>query len=870
MNYLVIDGNSILNRAFYGIRLLSNREGVYTNALLGFCNILLKTVEEEQPDGVCVCFDLKAPTFRHKAFVDYKAGRRPMPEELAMQLPLLKELLDAWRIPRFELAGYEADDLLGTLSAKIAAGGDQCVLLTGDRDSYQLIGPGVRLRYASTKNGQSDTVLYDEVKIQLDKGVTPSQLIDVKALMGDASDNIPGVKGIGEKTALELIGKFGSLDGVYENLEDASIRPAVREKLLAHREDAYMSRMLAEIDRDVPLAVTPADLNRREPDNDALYRLLDRLEMQRTIARLKLKRPAAPLGNSDLRGEITLCETENLAPSAALEALAAMGETLAVVADEAFEEFAIASPCRAIQTRAEGADCAALWRALAACELTVHNSKRFYRELAHRDLPAPAFAMDTMLAAYLLNLPTEAEALSERVLGLSLRQDGDDPAGPVGQQGLFDTPDLTRTAQALVHLTPILRENIRAQGQENLLYEVEMPLSQVLAHMERDGFLVDTAALAAFGTRLEARAREIEAVIYLLAGEPFNILSPKQLGHILFEKLRIPGGKKTKTGYSTAADVIKPLAPNYEIIDLVLQYRNLTKLKSTYVDGLLAQVAQDGRIHSNLDQTGTVTGRLSSSEPNLQNIPVRSDPGSELRNMFIARPGNLLVDADYSQIELRILAHIAADDAMREAFANGEDIHRATAAKVYGVAPEAVTHQQRSAAKAVNFGIVYGISDFSLAGDIGVSRREARELMDKYFATYPGVEAYMDAVIAKAREDGYVSTLDGRRRTLPDITSSNFNLRTGAERIARNTPIQGTAADVIKRAMVRVYRRLKAEGLQARLILQVHDELIVEAPEAEAAYVARLLSREMEASADYTVALLAESGTGRTWAEAKQ
>jgi DNA polymerase-1 len=855
---MLLDGNSIIYRAFYGIRLLSNSSGVYTNALLGFLNILFKLQEEEKPDGIAVCFDMPDPTFRHKSFENYKAQRKPMPDELAMQVPLLKELLDAMNIRRYELSGYEADDLLGTLSRMICSWGDECVLVTGDRDSLQLVGDGTVLKYISTRGGQTESKLYDALTVNLDYGIEPWQFVEVKALMGDASDNIPGVKGIGEKTAFELIIKFSTLEEVYQNIDSDAIKPSVREKLIAGREIAFISRELARIDRNAPIECTRECFEYSAYDNDRLYALLEKLEMKSIIARLKLTPPASAEKKRDFK--LSADEVIN-GYERAKEIISSLRgkagfsfdyNTSFSLADEKIRLFALPTPERTRE----------LLSVLFSSnvELICHNSKPLYRYCRENNMPAPKMCFDTMIAAYLLNEPMDLGALCGKILGFNIAQElppEDGHAGNAAESG------------AVLALLPVLTDKLKQIGVGGLYYDVELPLCEVLADMEHEGFMVDTKELAKFGGELDIGIKNLENEIYELSGTQFNISSPKQLGTVLFEKLHLPYGKKTKTGYSTKYDVLKHLAPFHEIIPKILEYRNLTKLKSTYVDGLIKAVSGDGRIHSTFNQTGTVTGRISSSEPNLQNIPVRSEPGSRFRDMFIARDGHMLVDADYSQIELRILAHIADDKIMKTAFENGEDIHRTTAAQIFDVPIEQVTARQRNFSKAVNFGIVYGISDFSLADDIGTSRAEARWIIDKYLSKYSGVKKYMDDVIARARQNGYVSTLEGRRRYLPDIKSSNYNLRSAAKRVALNTPIQGTAADIIKRAMVNVARRIKSENLRARLILQVHDELIVEAPEDETERVKQLLTYEMENASKLSVKLAAESGAGKNWAEAK-
>ncbi|MDD6263012.1 MAG: DNA polymerase I [Clostridiales bacterium] len=849
---MVIDGNSIINRAFYGIRLLSNSEGVYTNALLGFLNILSRLSEEEEPDGVCVCFDLKAPTFRHKLYDGYKAGRRPMPEELAMQLPLLKELLDALRIPRYELAGWEADDLLGTLSKKIQESGDSCVLVTGDRDSLQLVGGNTVLKYVSARQGRPETTLYDEFKINLEFGIEPRQFIDVKSLMGDQSDNIPGVRGIGEKTALELIRKFKTLDGVYENLDSADIRPAVRAKLAAEKDTAYMSLELARIDRNAPIDADLSAISKTPPDNDGLYRLLSRLEINSYIKKLGLTPPpsapsaadaaarrtplklSSPVLLSGLSGEIGF-DADFEAPAFA----AAQEGTVYVFDPGPFERGAFDSALSDLISSGVKFCCA--------------SSKPLMRYCLENGLPSPEISFDASLAALLCEGSADSAAVRQKYLGWL----PDSQCSPVADG-----------ADGALALRPVLEKIMAERGLDRLYRGTELPLAKVLAEMEHEGFLLDEKALRAFGGELDGLIAHATSEVYSLAGKEFNISSPRQLGTVLFDEMHLPHGKKTKTGWSTNFDVLKKLSDE-PIVAAVLSFRAFTKLKSTYVDGLLRAVSPSGRVHTTFSQLGAVTGRLSSSEPNLQNIPVRSEPGSRMREFFIAGEGNVLVDADYSQIELRVLAHMSGDERMIRAFASGEDIHRSTAAQVFGIPPEEVTSRQRTFSKAVNFGIVYGISDFALADDLGISRRDAREMIDRYLENYPGVKKYMSEVVERARNDGFVTTLFGRRRALPDIKASNFNVRSAAERMALNAPIQGTAADIIKFAMVAVARRLSSENLKARLILQVHDELIVECPECEAEKVKNILEEEMTGVADLSVALRADASVGKSWAKAK-
>ncbi|MBR4942079.1 MAG: DNA polymerase I, partial [Clostridia bacterium] len=782
----------------------------------------------------------------------YKAGRRPMPEELALQLPLLKELLDAMGIPRFELSGWEADDLLGTLSRRIDEAGDKCILVTGDRDSFQLVGGSTVLKYVTTKQGHPETVLYDGFKIGLDFGISPEQFIDVKSLMGDQSDNIPGVKGIGEKTALSLIAQFGSLDGVYENLDSPSIKPAARTRLQEGRDSAYMSRELATIDRNAPLDTELDVILSNTPDNDKLYDLLAKLEMHSYIKKFALKAPAAKTEVSDLRPKKRTVISANT-----VEKLRSLSGEIGFDADFDGGAMAIATGETVISFVPGPFDPVTFAEALTLinenCSLCCQSSKPIRRYCLENGIPAPRIAFDAEIAALLCEQKPEPQVLRRKYLGID-DEEGDDITAA--------------NAAGAADLRVPLEKELKEKGLFRLYENTELPLCKVLAEMEHFGFLLDEKALRSFGEELDSLIELSANEVYRLAGHKFNISSPKQLGVVLFDELSLPHGKKTKTGWSTNFDVLKKLSAE-PIVEAVLAYRAYSKLSSTYVEGLLRSIGSDGRVHSNFSQLGTVTGRLSSSEPNLQNIPVRSEPGSRMREFFVAGEGNTLVDADYSQIELRVLAHMSEDKGMIQAFADGVDIHRTTAANVFGVPIEEVTPRQRTFSKAVNFGIVYGISDFALADDLGISRKEAREMIDKYLENYSGVKKYMTDIVARAREDGFVSTMFGRRRALPDIKASNFNVRSAAERMALNAPIQGTAADIIKFAMVAVAKRLEAEGLKARLVLQVHDELIVECPENEAQTVKAILEEEMSGVASLSVHLKAEAAIGRSWASAK-
>ena len=881
MKLMVIDGNSLINRAFYGIRMLTTKDGQPTNAVYGFVNILLKLLDEEKPDALCVTFDRKAPTFRHLAYEGYKAQRKGMPDELAAQLPVLKDVLAAMNIPRYELDGWEADDLIGTIAARDTAAGWETVIVTGDKDSLQLVTDSTRVKLVSTRMGQTTTKEMTPETFQETYGFAPIHIVDLKALMGDTSDNIPGVKGIGEKTAMDLIQRYQSVEAIYADVEGVEAKPAVKKKLAEGEEQARMSYDLATIRCDAPIDFSPEDARRREPDGPALYELFLTLEFNKLIDKMGLSGgPAAGRADKPAAGAVRqervtdrvrmeeLVEQWRREPWVAVLALPSL-DVVAV----AWDGGARAALCAA--DRLEGYN--ELLRALFSGEIqkVSHNVKDLMHLLLDEGLSTDGFCFDTALAAYLLS-PTDGSYELEK-LGITyfnqefpkakeyLAPDAfgplADPAGPAEA--------MCAHAALAAALYRALAPKMEELDMHELYYGLELPLCPVLAEMERAGMLVDRRALADFGILLDGRIQADEALIYELAGEEFNINSTQQFGRILFDKLGLPPVKKTKTGYSTNADVLEKLRDKHPIVEAVLDYRQLAKLKSTYVDGLTKVIAADGRIHTSFQNTVTATGRLSSTEPNLQNIPVRTELGAELRKMFVAPAGRVLVDADYSQIELRLLAHIAGDEHMIAAFRTGEDIHTVTASQVFGVPPEQVTHEMRRRAKAVNFGIVYGISDFSLSQDIGVTRAEAKAYMEKYFEKYSGVHAYMTQVVERAKANGYVSTLMGRRRWLPELKSSNFNLRSFGERVALNMPIQGTAADLIKKAMLRVDGRLRREGLEARLVLQVHDELIVECPEGEAEQVQRLLAEEMEGVSALSVPMKADSAAGQSWAEAK-
>ena len=851
MKLMILDGNSIVNRAYYGVRPLNAPDGTPTNAIYGFVAILQRLLEEQQPQAVCVSFDLKAPTFRHQQYEAYKAQRKGMPEELAAQMPILKEVLDAMGIRRYELEGFEADDILGTAAAICEKSGWDCFIVTGDKDSLQLITDTTSVCNVKTRMGQTETVLYTPERFQEEYGFAPPLMVDLKALMGDSSDNIPGVPGVGEKTAMDLVRRYGEIKNIYENLDSLEIKEGVRKKLAQGRESAEMSYWLATIIRDVPLDFKPEDNLWDKNYTGALYGIFKRLGFNKFIEKWGLTESgeAAISEEQSHLPRRELSSTEEI--DALIEAINA-AEQIAVYPLEGLDRIEVCDGKTVYDAAwnrcGEGYD--RLLSVVFSPEIkkTGHNVKDLMGLLLKEGLSTEGFLFDTALAAYLLEA-TESDYALERI---SVRYTGAEAAG----------------AEAVFKLAPALDAKLRELGMDDLYYQAELPLCAVLAEMEAAGFFVDRKALYDFGESLNAGIAQLQQSIWNHAGHEFNINSPKQLGSVLFDELLLPYGKKTKTGWSTNADVLEKLQGKHPIVDEVLEYRMLTKLKSTYADGLLKVISEDGRIHTNFQMTVTATGRLSSTEPNLQNIPVRKKLGAQIRNMFVAAPGMMLVDADYSQIELRLLAHISGDETMKEAFLSGEDFHTVTASNVFGVPVSEVTPVLRSRAKAVNFGIVYGISAFSLAQDIGVYPNEAKAYIDAYLEKYHGVRDYMKQIVETAKAQGYVSTVYGRRRYLPELKSANFNMRSFGERVALNMPVQGTAADIIKLAMVNVHRRLKAEGLKARLILQVHDELIVECPGEEAEQVRQILTEEMENAARLSVPLLAEAHIGHSWAEA--
>lgn len=854
MKLLAIDGNSIVNRAFYGIKPLTTKDGQFTNAIYGFMNILNSLILRENPDGVAVAFDLKAPTFRHKMYDEYKAGRKPMPEELASQLPILKELLKLFGYTTIEIEGYEADDILGTLSLAAEQNDDVCVISTGDRDSLQLVSEHTTVLLAATKMGKPEIIPCTPDYIMEKYGLTPPQMIELKALMGDSSDNIPGVAGVGEKTATDLIQRFNSIDYIYENLAELDIKEGVRNKLAADKDNAFLSKELGTICRQVPISLNFSDYAFKPQNKPALAAMLRKLEFYKMLSQLNLADVVAEEDNTEKSKPdknfkiISFSELLNKITSETILTVSPKENTLYFAVDEFLSKAEINENQNALSTIF----------AKENLKINAVDSKQIYKLLSNI-CPMPLVYFDVTLAGYLCS-PSSNSYDVPRLANEYLKQSFTVESS--------DDEHFTELAQAAMLYEPLSKE-IKQTEMEMLLNEIEIPLARVLAEMEQVGFQLDTDGIAHMHETLNERTSELEKEIYKLAGETFNIKSPAQLGIILFEKLGLKSGKKTKSGYSTTAEILEKLRNDHPIVGLVLEYRTITKLNSTYCEGLLKAVGEDGRVRSTFNQTETRTGRISSLEPNLQNIPVRRAEGRELRKFFVAKEGYLLVDADYSQIELRVLAHLAHDKAMINAFNNGEDIHTKTAGEVFNMPPLLVTPKMRSSAKAVNFGIVYGIGAFSLSQDIGVSRAEAQKYIDGYFATYPEIAKYMNDAVETAREKGYSATMFGRRRYLPELNSSNHNLRAFGERVARNMPIQGTAADIIKLAMIKTRDKLLESGLDARVILQVHDELIVEAEESVAKEAGRILEQEMENAAKLLVPLLVDIHRGKDWFTAK-
>lgn len=863
MKLLVLDGNSILNRAFYGVKGLANKKGFFTNGIYGFLTMFNKIKEETLPDAVAVAFDVKKPTFRHEAFEGYKAKRKGMPNDLAKQLPVLKELLKYLGYTILECEGFEADDILGTLAKKCRQSGNECIIATGDRDSLQLVNEKVSVRIASTKFGKPEVTLFDTEKILEDYKVNPQQLIDIKAIQGDTSDNIPGVPGIGQKGASELIQKFGSLSYIYDNIDAIDIKEGMRKKLKDGKESAYMSRMLGTIRDDVPINTNITDFIPKNIDKDNALNLMTELEMFSLIDKMNLKSELTQPDslNKNIKYEIQnnnvdlkklynklkenkkvifLCEIEK----SILSVNIIIDNTIYLIKDchKSFESF--------LKDLFQNKN----------IKKQTYNIKPIISAANQMNITLENIDFDAMLASYLINPSSSDYSLSylSNVYNLSTPNFEDEK----NQMILSNLIILNDTIN-------ILKKEIKDNLQEDLLNKIEIPLARVLSNMENIGFKVSANGIKEYSKILEMKILALESQIYSYVGYEFKINSPKQLGTALFENLGLPAGKKTKTGYSTSADVLDGIKYMHPIVEDVLNYRTLSKLKSTYCDGMLKVIESDGRIHSKFNQVETRTGRISSTDPNLQNIPVRTEIGRELRKFFIAKENCVLVDADYSQIELRVLAHIADDENMINAFKSDKDIHSITASQVFNIPENMLTPIMRNRAKAVNFGIVYGISAFSLSKDIGVTVKEAKEYINNYLSHYSGVKEYMQRSIEEAEKLGYSQTMFNRRRYLPELKSSNFNLRSFGKRVAMNMPIQGTAADIIKIAMIKVENRLKKENLNSKLILQVHDELIVESPENESQKVAKILREEMESAVNLKVPLVAEASIGKTWYDAK-
>ena len=842
MKLLVIDGNSIMNRAFYGIRVLTNKKGMPTNALTGFLNIFLKLMKEEAPDRIAVAFDLHAPTFRHKMYADYKGTRHAMPDELRAQMPIIKQILTALGVAIVEKEGYEADDIIGTLSHAAESQGGECTISTGDRDSFQLITDKVTVRLASNK----EDIIYTPAKIAEVYGVTPREMLEVKTLMGDSSDNIPGVPGVGEKTALGLIQKYHTVDYIYQNLDTIEVTKGVRAKLENGRESAELSRKLAEITLEAPVELDMSAYEKKDGDPAEAAGILTEMEMFGVMKKLGLDKTApAKVALASIASEGTASAPDN----AGTPAVEAAKKADIPEFDPAAYDVAFSGGEVRVFLAGKPQEGAAAILASEAPKRT-DDAKALYSYCMKNGMELKNVVFDAALAGYLLNV-NSSDYTVERLCA---------------EYGV--TYSAERLGESLFLLNRALWEKIHQQEMYGVLADIEIPLAEVLSSMEIEGVKLDTEALREFGDALQPKIKEIEQDIYKEAGHEFNIGSPKQLSVVLFEELGLPAGKKRKTGYSTDADTLEGLRGRHPIIPLIFDYRTLTKLYNTYVKGLEAAVSPDGRMHTTFKQTETRTGRISSAEPNIQNIPVRTEIGRNFRRFFVAGEGRMLADADYSQIELRVLAHLSGDKAMIKTFCEGGDIHTETAASVLNVSPELITPEQRRSAKAVNFGIVYGIGAFSLAKDINVSVPEAKRYIDDYLTHYSGVKAYMDKVTASAEKDGWAVTMFGRKRFIPEILSTNKTVKALGKRIAMNTPIQGTAADIIKIAMIRVYRRLKEELPEAKLILQVHDELIVEAPEAQADKAAQILTEEMQGAVKLAVPLTADAKEGRSWYEA--
>lgn len=894
---VLIDGHSILNRAFYGVPDLSNAQGLHTNAVYGFLNILFKLLDEEKPDYLTVAFDVKAPTFRHEIFKEYKGTRKPMPQELREQVPVLKDVLHAMGIKTMEQAGLEADDILGTLAKRAEKKGMDVSLVSGDRDLLQIATDKIKIRIPKTKGTRTEVEDYYASDVQEKYGVTPVGFIELKALMGDTADNIPGVPKVGEKTATELLKQFFTLDNLYEHVDEVT-KKAVRESLIANKDLAYLSLTLATIDINSPVELDWEEARIKELFTPEAYELFARLEFKNMLGRFE----HTAAGGNGLAEKIRMTSEFGEAQSVFDRAGQAERCGFFILTDTDEKELCALALCFGEEEisvlRAEGfvtaqwlcGQLSGLYKK--GVRLSTFHMKKAYGALlsgGEREVTAEAETasdsvrcgtetlFDVLIAAYLLNPlknDYEPEDVANEYLGISLQS----------RKQMFDkmrlTDAVTRNPEAFAEYAGSiayvcfaaqekLEERLLSEGMKDLFEEIEMPLSRVLYEMEKEGIAVRRDELQSYGDALTGRIRELEQSIHEKAGCEFNINSPKQLGEVLFEKMGLKGGKKTKTGYSTAADILEKLAPDHPIVEEILEYRGLTKLKSTYADGLADYIGEDGRIHTSFNQTITATGRISSTEPNLQNIPMRTELGRLIRKVFVPKDGYVFTDADYSQIELRVLAHISGDEQLIEAYRSDADIHRITASKVFHTPFEEVTDLQRRNAKAVNFGIVYGISSFGLSQDLSITRKEASEYIEQYFATYPKVKEFLDGQVEKAKETGYVTTIYGRKRPIPELKSSNFMQRSFGERVAMNSPIQGTAADIMKIAMIHVWEELRERKLSSRLILQIHDELLIETKREEAEEVARLLEEEMKKAAKLEVSLEADVHTGENWYDAK-
>ena len=877
---VLIDGHSILNRAFYGIPELTNSEGLHTNAVYGFLNILFKILDEEKAQYLAVAFDLKAPTFRHKMYAEYKGTRKAMPEELREQVPVMKEVLSAMGVPLLMKEGYEADDLLGTIAGQAERAGLEVSIVSGDRDLLQLATDKVQIRIPKTKRTGTEIENYYAADVKEKYLVTPTEFVDVKALMGDASDNIPGIPGIGEKTATKIISEFGSIENAHDHLEEIKPNKA-KLSLEEHYDLAVLSKTLAKINTESPVTLDLQAAKLTDLYTPEAFTWMKKLEFKNLLSRFHVEAP-----KDEAADHFELADTREKAEKFLEKAAKAesfgfawieekdkiyglalsLGDegTAFLLAEGSFDENGLALDF--LRDHLE--------------ELLVYGKTAAVLDLKSQldlfTVPDREKLFDLSIGAYLVNplkdhYPYEdiAKEYLDQLIPGRAELFGKDPLEKAKENGeVFAKWACYQAYVAAAALEPVLAK-LREMEMEHLFRDIEMPLVYTLRDMERAGISVEAEALKTYGDQLAGRIRELETAIYEQAGETFNINSPKQLGVILFEKMQLPGGKKTKTGYSTAADVLEKLAPEHPIVASILEYRTLAKLKSTYADGLAGFIGPDGRIHSTFNQTITATGRISSTEPNLQNIPVRMELGRLIRKVFVPKPGCVFVDADYSQIELRVLAHLSRDERLIQAYRDAEDIHRITASQVFHIPFDEVTPLQRRNAKAVNFGIVYGISSFGLSQDLSISRKEASEYIEKYFETYPGIKSFLDGLVENAKKNGYVTTLYGRRRPMPELKSSNFMQRSFGERVAMNPPIQGTAADIIKIAMIHVSERLKKEQLKSRLILQVHDELLIEAEESELEQVKTILREEMQGAAELSVRLEIDMHTGKNWYEAK-